>query len=67
MAALQSEGVQFGSFDILSDEEVRQGLKEYSAWPTFPQLYHKGEFIGGCDIVLEMQQNGELASTLLSD
>lgn len=58
--ALGEEGLDFGSFNILSDEAVRQGLKEYSNWPTYPQLYVKGEFIGGCDIILEMHQNGEL-------
>ncbi|KAM7529996.1 hypothetical protein LguiB_033406 [Lonicera macranthoides] len=62
--ALKEEGVEFGTFDILSDEEVRQGLKKFSNWPTFPQLYYKGELIGGCDIVLEMKSNGELKSTL---
>ncbi|KAF6142032.1 hypothetical protein GIB67_038000 [Kingdonia uniflora] len=62
--ALREEGVGFGSFDILSDEEVRQGLKTLSNWPTFPQLYYKGELMGGCDIVLEMHSNGELKSTL---
>ncbi|KAL5730776.1 Monothiol glutaredoxin-S17 [Ranunculus cassubicifolius] len=62
--ALNEEGVEFGSFDILSDEEVRQGLKTYSNWPTFPQLYHNGELIGGCDIVLEMKESGELKSAL---
>ncbi|XP_073143298.1 monothiol glutaredoxin-S17 [Henckelia pumila] len=62
--ALKEEGVDFGSFDILSDEEVRQGLKSFSNWPTFPQLYYKGELIGGCDIVMEMHKNGELKDTL---
>lgn len=62
--ALREEGVKFGSFDILGDEEVRQGLKTFSNWPTFPQLYYKGELIGGCDIVLELKSNGELGSTL---
>lgn len=62
--ALREEGLNFGSFDILNDEEVRQGLKTYSNWPTFPQLYHKGELIGGCDIVLEMHKSGELKATL---
>lgn len=62
--ALGEEGVVYGSFDILSDESVRQGLKEYSNWPTYPQLYVKGEFIGGCDIILEMHQNGELKEIL---
>lgn len=62
--ALRGAGVSFGSFDILSDEEVRQGLKTYSNWPTFPQLYYKSELVGGCDIVLEMEKSGELKSTL---
>ncbi|PON96067.1 Monothiol glutaredoxin-related [Trema orientale] len=62
--ALAEEGVRFGSFDILTNEEVRQGLKVFSNWPTFPQLYYKGELIGGCDIVLELKENGELKSTL---
>lgn len=58
--ALNAVGVQFDTFDILSDETVRQGLKTYSNWPTFPQLYVQGELLGGCDIVLEMKENGEL-------
>lgn len=58
--ALAEEQLEYGSFNILSDEDVRQGLKEYSNWPTYPQLYIKGEFIGGCDIILEMHHNGEL-------
>ncbi|KAI7999373.1 Monothiol glutaredoxin-S17 [Camellia lanceoleosa] len=62
--ALRNEGVTFGSFDILTNEEVRQGLKTFSNWPTFPQLYYKGELIGGCDIVMEMHNNGELKPTL---
>ncbi|XP_020581593.1 monothiol glutaredoxin-S11 [Phalaenopsis equestris] len=62
--ALREEGISFASFDILSDEEVRQGLKTYSNWPTFPQLYYKGELIGGCDIVMELRKAGELKSTL---
>lgn len=62
--ALREEGVTFGSFDILSDDEVRQGLKTFSNWPTYPQLYYKGELVGGCDIVLEMKNSGELKSTL---
>ncbi len=57
-------GVKFKSFDILADDELRQGIKEYSHWPTIPQLYVKGEFIGGCDIVREMYQAGELAQLL---
>ena len=62
--ALSLLGVKFKAFDILSDDEMRQGIKEYSHWPTIPQLYVKGEFIGGCDIVREMYQSGELAQLL---
>lgn len=56
--------MQYGTFDILTDEDVRQGLKEYSDWPTYPQLYVKGELIGGLDIVKELQASGELDSAL---
>ncbi|XP_057512174.1 LOW QUALITY PROTEIN: monothiol glutaredoxin-S17-like [Actinidia eriantha] len=62
--ALRNDDVSFGSFDILSDDDVRQGLKTFSNWPTFPQIYYKGELIGGCDIVMELRDNGELKSTL---
>jgi Grx4 family monothiol glutaredoxin len=62
--ALQSTGVPFGTFDILQDEEVRQGLKEYSNWPTYPQLFVNGELVGGCDIILEMAAAGELEKEL---
>lgn len=58
VTALRSIGVSFDTFDILTDEEVRQGLKEYSQWPTYPQLYVKGELLGGCDVILELQQDG---------
>ena len=61
---LKKEGTEFETFNILADPEVRQGLKEYSSWPTYPQLYVNGKFVGGCDIVTEMHQNGELASVL---
>ncbi|GFP98290.1 monothiol glutaredoxin-s17 [Phtheirospermum japonicum] len=64
VSALKEEGLEFGSFDILGDEEVRQGLKTFSNWPTFPQLYYKGELIGGCDIVMEMRGSGELKDAL---
>eukprot|EP01039_Chlorochromonas_danica_P004220 gene4220-4637_t len=57
---LQQSNVPFASFDILTDEEVRQGLKEYSDWPTYPQLYVKGQLVGGLDIVKEMAQQGNL-------
>ena len=64
VAALKETGVAFDTFDILGDEAVRQGLKEYSNWPTYPQLYVKGELLGGCDIILEMAAEGELKQTL---
>lgn len=54
-------GVKFKGIDVLSDPSIRQGIKEFSEWPTIPQLYVKGEFIGGCDIVREMYEEGELA------
>jgi monothiol glutaredoxin len=59
-------GVKFKGVDILQDPSLRQGIKEFSNWPTIPQLYVKGEFVGGCDIVREMFESGEL-QTLLSD
>lgn len=61
---LQKENIAFGSFDILSDEDVRQGLKEYSDWPTYPQLYVNGTLVGGLDIVQEMADAGDLKSQL---
>src|SRR5579862_4802095 len=61
---LKKEGVPFETFNILADPEVRQALKEYSSWPTYPQLYVAGKFVGGCDIVSEMHQTGELAKEL---
>ncbi|OGX05637.1 MAG: monothiol glutaredoxin, Grx4 family [Omnitrophica WOR_2 bacterium GWA2_47_8] len=61
---LKSHNVNFGSFNIFEDEAIRQGVKEYSEWPTFPQLYVNGELVGGCDIMVEMEQNGELAKVL---
>lgn len=57
---LQSCGVNFAAVDVLSDDEVRQGIKDFSSWPTVPQLYVKGEFVGGSDIMIEMYDNGEL-------
>ena len=53
-------GVNFRDVNVLADEELRQGIKDYSDWPTIPQLYVKGEFVGGCDIVTEMTLSGEL-------
>ena len=57
-------GVKFKGIDVLSDPEIRQGIKEFSSWPTIPQLYVKGEFVGGCDIVREMFESGELKDLL---
>jgi monothiol glutaredoxin len=57
-------GVKFKGIDVLSDPEIRQGIKEFSSWPTIPQLYVKGEFVGGCDIVREMFEAGELGDFL---
>jgi monothiol glutaredoxin len=53
-------GVEFADVNVLADEAIRQGIKDYSDWPTVPQLYVKGEFVGGCDIVTEMTLSGEL-------
>lgn len=53
-------GVNFADVNVLADEGIRQGIKEYSDWPTIPQLYVKGEFVGGCDIITEMTLSGEL-------
>ncbi|GAB4358557.1 MAG: Grx4 family monothiol glutaredoxin [Oricola sp.] len=57
-------GIPYQSVDVLADGEIREGIKAYSDWPTIPQLYVKGEFIGGCDIVREMYQSGELRALL---
>jgi monothiol glutaredoxin len=57
-------GVPFSYFNILEDQELRERLKEYSNWPTYPQLYIKGELVGGCDIIMEMFQSGELEKEL---
>ena len=56
--------VKFKGIDVLADDELRQGIKEFSSWPTIPQLYVKGDFVGGCDIVREMYENGELKELL---
>ena len=57
---LNSLGVEFNTFDVLSDHEIREGIKEYSDWPTIPQVYLKGEFLGGSDILIEMYNSGAL-------
>ncbi len=64
VAALKAIGKPFAYVNIFEDPEIREGLKQYSNWPTFPQLYVKGELIGGCDIVIEMFESGELQNLL---
>ena len=59
-----SLGVPFETFDVLSDMEIRQGIKEFSNWPTIPQVYLNGEFLGGSDIMIEMYNSGELRETV---
>src|SRR5579871_6753579 len=62
---LQKFVVNFRDIDVLKDQDIREGIKQFSDWPTIPQLYIKGEFIGGCDIVREMYENGDLQKLLL--
>jgi monothiol glutaredoxin len=64
IAILEHLGVEYGSVDVLQDQGIRQGIKQYSDWPTIPQLYVKGEFVGGSDIMMEMYESGELAELL---
>ncbi len=61
---LQSYNAPIKDYNVLASEEVRQGIKEFTNWPTIPQIFINGEFIGGCDIVTEMHENGELATLL---
>lgn len=61
---LSQLGVPFKDINVLEDNEIRQGIKDFSDWPTIPQLYVKGEFVGGCDIVREMYESGELQQML---
>ncbi len=60
-------GVEFKDVNVLADDGIRQGIKDYSDWPTIPQLYVKGEFVGGCDIIIEMTLSGELDDLLAKD
>lgn len=60
VSTLKQQGIPFGSFNVLSDMKVREGIKEYTNWPTIPQLYINGEFVGGHDITVQMAQSGEL-------
>jgi monothiol glutaredoxin len=64
VSVLRGYNVPFKAFNVLGDEEVRGGIKEYSDWPTIPQLYVNGKFIGGCDIITELHENGELGEVL---
>lgn len=66
VAILKELDAQFDSFDVLEDQEVRQGIKDYGQWPTIPQLYVNKELIGGSDILMEMYQSGELQTILKS-
>lgn len=61
---LNQEGVEYMTENVLSDWDIREGVKEFSSWPTIPQLYVDGKFIGGCDIVMELYRKGELADVL---
>ena len=67
IAILDRLGVQYETVDVLQDPEIRQGIKEYSDWPTIPQLYVKGEFVGGSDIMMEMFESGELQQLVAAD
>ena len=58
---LQQNGVDFKAINVLEDDNIRQGIKDYANWPTIPQLYVNGEFIGGCDIITQLHEQGELA------
>jgi monothiol glutaredoxin len=66
VGVLKEVGVPFGSHNILADPDLREGLKEYASWPTFPQLYVDGKLVGGCDIVRAMHARGELGPLLLA-
>ncbi len=67
IAILDRLGSPYETVDVLQDPEIRQGIKEYSDWPTIPQLYVKGEFVGGSDIMMEMFESGELQELLSAD
>jgi monothiol glutaredoxin len=67
IAILERLGRQYETVDVLQDPEIRQGIKQYSDWPTVPQLYVKGEFVGGSDIMMEMFENGELQQLFAAD
>ncbi|KAI8828438.1 monothiol glutaredoxin-5 [Chytridium lagenaria] len=64
---LNNEGVDYKTVNVLADEEVRTGIKEYTSWPTIPQVFVKGEFVGGCDILMSMFKSGELEKMLVKE
>ena len=64
VGVLSHMGIKYNSVNVLEDPEIREGIKEFSDWPTIPQLYVKKEFVGGCDIIREMHENGELIQYL---
>jgi len=64
---LKHLNINFKGINVLEDENIRNGIKEYSDWPTIPQLYIKGDFVGGCDIIKEMFENGELKEILIKE
>ena len=67
VSILKHLGVEFKEYNVLDSDDLRQGIKTFSNWPTIPQLYVRGEFIGGCDIVTEMYESGELAELVKAD
>ena len=67
VAILDHLGVPFETVDVLQDQEIRTGIKDYSDWPTIPQLYVRGEFVGGSDIMMEMFENGELQQLVAAE
>jgi len=67
VAVLEHLGTEYSTFDVLSDPEIRQGIKDYASWPTIPQLYVGGEFVGGSDIVMQMFESGELSQLINKD
>ena len=67
VAILDHLGIPFETVDVLQDQEIRAGIKEYSEWPTIPQLYVKGEFVGGSDIMMEMFESGELQQLIAAE
>ena len=67
VGVLNQLGVKFSSVNVLENDDIRQGIKDYANWPTIPQLYVKGEFVGGCDIIREMYESGELSDLIISN